>query len=69
MGRFTTWIGGALIVTHSNVTIIQSNFTQNRAQLGEAIYAENETIIVIKNVSFIFNTVAASLPACSIRSK
>ena len=47
------------------MTIIQSNFTQNRAQLGGAIYAENETIIVIKNVSFIFNTVAASLPACS----
>ena len=47
------------------MTIIQSNFTQNRAQLGGAIYAENETIIVIRNVSFIFNIVAALLPACS----
>ena len=65
MERLTTWIGGAMIVTQSNVTIIQSNFTQNRAQLGGAIYAENKTIIIIKNVSFIFNTVAASLPACS----
>ena len=69
MKRVTTWIGGAMVIIHSNVTIVQSNFTENRAQLGGAIYAENDSIIVAKNTSFIFNTVAASLPTCSDRKE
>ena len=36
------------------------NPKQNRAQLGGAIYVENGSIIVTKNTSFIFNTVASS---------
>lgn len=68
MERLTTWIGGAMIVTHSNVTITQSNFTQNRAQLGGAIYAENETILLIKNVSFILKY-CCSFATCMFQSK
>ena len=41
------WIGGAMVITHSNVTIANSHFVNNRAQLGGAIYAENESNINI----------------------
>ena len=54
------WIGGALIVGSSNVTITQSNFTENRAQLGGAIYAENSSNVSIFNTTFHFNTANSS---------
>ena len=41
------WIGGAMVITHSNVTIANSHFVNNRVQLGGAIYAENESNINI----------------------
>ena len=47
--RTKMWIGGALIITHSNVTIDEGNFTENRAQIGGAIYAENHSILTIIN--------------------
>ena len=49
------WIGGAMIITQSNVTIVHSNFTENRAQLGGAIYAENRSTINIYETIFNFN--------------
>ena len=55
MRRTKKWIGGALIITSSNVTIVDGNFTENRAQIGGAIYAENHSIIKITNSNFIFN--------------
>ena len=61
MHRTKKWIGGALIITHSNVTIIEGNFTENRAQIGGAIYAENYSIITIIMSKFIFNTANSSL--------
>ena len=59
--RTKKWIGGALIITRSNITIIEDNFTENRAQIGGAIYAENRSIITIINSKFIFNKANSSL--------
>ena len=59
--RTKKWIGGALIITHSNVTIIDGNFTENRAQVGGAICAQNHSIITLINSTFIFNTANSSL--------
>ena len=61
--RIKKWIGGALIIIRSNVTIIEGNFTKNRAQIGGAIYAENHSIITITESRFISNTVNSSLDA------
>ena len=61
MHRTKKWIGGALIITSSNVTIVEGNFTENRAQIGGAIYAENHSLITITKSSFIFNTANSSL--------
>ena len=49
------WIGGAMIVTQSNVTIAQGYFIKNRAQLGGAIYADNGSVINIHNTTFYSN--------------
>ena len=54
--RTKKWIGGALIITHSNGTIVEGNFMENRVQIGGAIYAENHSIITITASKFIFNT-------------
>ena len=53
-------IGGAMVVNHSNVSIYHSNFTENRAQLGGAIYAENGSNVNISATSFVFNTANSS---------
>jgi predicted outer membrane repeat protein len=53
--RTKKWIGGALIVSHGNVTIVKGIFTENRAQMGGAIYAENGTRIIIIKSKFIYN--------------
>ena len=66
MERTTSWIGGAMIVYQSNVTIIQSNFIMNRAQLGGAIYAEKGSTIEIKTTRFISNTVAPLLELVNV---
>ena len=58
--RTEKWIGGALIANHSNVTIIQGNFTENRAQIGGAIYVENGTRVTITQTKFIYNAANSS---------
>ena len=52
------FVGGAIIVTDkSTITISQSNFENNRAQSGGAIFADtNSTINLTDNVSFINNS-------------
>ena len=52
------WIGGAMVIVHSNITIVRSTFLENRAQQGGAIHAENSSVIVI-NAS-IFKSNASS---------
>ena len=54
------WIGGALIVNRSNISIFKGNFTQNRAQIGGAIYAENGAIVNITKSKFIYNAANSS---------
>ncbi len=53
--RTEKWIGGALIVSHGNVTIVKGIFMENRAQIGGAIYAENGTRVTITKSKFIYN--------------
>ena len=53
-------IGGALIITHSNVTIIRGSFKENRAQFGGAIYAENGSRITIIKSKFVYNAANSS---------
>ena len=50
------WIGAAMIISLSNITLVECNFTANRAQLGGAVYAENGSVITINKTAFIFNT-------------
>ena len=47
--------GGAIIATHSNISIRNSIFERNRAEAGGAIYAEQECIIAIEDTTFINN--------------
>ena len=47
MENVTKWAGGAVIIHRSNITMFQSNFTANRAEVGGAIYAERNSVIVI----------------------
>ena len=54
------FVGGALIVTRSNVTIISSIFEGNSAQIGGAIFAEKESTMIVSNSSFINNHVSYS---------
>ena len=54
-------IGGAIIGSHSNITISQSNFAYNSAQLGGAIFAEINSEMSIVNCTFISNDCG---PAC-----
>ena len=62
------WAGGAIIATHSKITIKNSVFKRNKAEVGGAIYAENDCIVAIEDTTFIDNqalvqssTVEASL--------
>ena len=55
------WIGGAMIIVHSNVNIVLSTFSENRAQLGGAIHAENSSVIDINATTFKLNAATSSL--------
>ena len=62
------WAGGAIIATHSKITIKNSVFERNKAEVGGAIYAENDCIVAIEDTTFVDNqalvqssTVEASL--------
>ena len=47
--------GGAIVSTHSNVTIIDSTFEGNSAHAGGAIFAELQSNITIINSTFVGN--------------
>ena len=47
--------GGAIVSTHSNVTIMDSTFEGNSAQAGGAIFAELQSNITIINSTFVGN--------------
>ena len=49
------FVGGALIATQSNVTITNSYFEGNRAQIGGAIFVEKGSTVIVSNSSFINN--------------
>ena len=51
--------GGAIILTHSNLTVIGSVFEGNSAQVGGAIFAEQQSNITIINSTFVGNQAAA----------
>ena len=48
-------VGGAIVSTHSSVTIIESMFEGNSAQAGGAIFAELQSNITIINSTFVGN--------------
>ena len=52
---FYGFIGGAIIVTNSTVEINQSRFEDNRAILGGAIFAEQDSIINMSGNMFVSN--------------
>ena len=49
-------VGGAIIATSSNLTVIETIFEGNSADVGGAIYAEQNSNIVITSSTFINNT-------------
>ena len=51
--------GGAIVSTHSNVTIDSSVFEGNSAQAGGAIFAEQQSNITIINSTFVGNQATA----------
>ena len=51
--------GGAIVSTHSNVTIDGSVFEGNSAQAGGAIFAEQQSNITITNSTFVGNQATA----------
>ena len=52
---FDRFIGGAIIATNSTVEIGQSRFEDNRADLGGAIFAEQNSIINMSDNVFVSN--------------
>ena len=51
-----TWIGGALVATHSNISIESSIFENNSAEIGGALFVESCSLDII-NTTFIGNNV------------
>ena len=51
------YVGGAIIATQSNVTVINSKFVGNNAEIGGAIFATLDSSIVVINSTFVGNTV------------
>ena len=50
-------VGGALIISHSNVNITESQFEGNSAQLGGAIYSQHSSSITVRKCNFTQNYV------------
>ena len=48
-------VGGAIISTQSNLTILESLFKDNKAELGGAIYSEQDSSVTIANSTFVEN--------------
>ena len=57
-------VGGAILTTRSNLTIVNSTFEGNSAQTGGAIYAEQQSNITIINSHFKENRVRGSIYDC-----
>ena len=51
----TFLVGGAIIATHSKITISQSKFENNGAEIGGAIFAEGNSIITMNNTIYTGN--------------
>ena len=51
-------VGGAIFSTHSNVTIMESNFVGNSAEMGGAIYIRDFSNVTIINSTFVKNQAA-----------
>ena len=52
---FTDLVGGAIIATHSKIDISHSDFENNGAEVGGAIFAEQGSNITMSNTIFIGN--------------
>ena len=57
-------IGGALVVTNSNLTIIDSHFANNSAQLGGAIFVEIDSTMIINDSTFVGNSADDCVDDC-----
>ena len=57
-------IGGALVVTSSNLTIIDSHFANNSAQLGGAIFVELGSYMIINDTIFTGNRASGCTDDC-----
>ena len=56
---FVTRAGGAILSNHSNVSIIESMFEGNSAQVGGAIFSHSNSNITIINSTFVGNHAAS----------
>ena len=55
----TASVGGAMIITHSNLAICNCHFEGNQANIGGAIFSESESNISISESVFIANSVTS----------
>lgn len=53
-------VGGAVLITKSNVVIINSTFEENSAEVGGAIYSEQYSNVTIASSYFIRNSVSCN---------
>ena len=54
-------VGGAIISSHSNITIFESTFQDNSAQLGGSVFAEFTSNITILNCQFLSHNLSCEL--------
>ena len=59
-GNTTDDVGGGLYARYSNVSILNTKFISNEADLGSGCYLRNESIPTLTNVDFISNIAANS---------
>ena len=59
-GNTTDDVGGGLYARYSNVSILNTKFISNEADLGSGCYIRNESIPTLTNVDFISNIAANS---------
>ena len=57
-------LGGALVVTNSNLSIIDSHFANNSAQLGGAIFVEVGSTMIINDGTFVGNSADNCMDDC-----
>ena len=59
-GNSSDDVGGGLYARYSNVSILDTKFISNEADLGSGCYLRNESIPILTNVDFISNIAANS---------